>query len=136
MIFGDRVRVGFICGHDIFYAINTTIMRLLSYPLPAITITEKECTHIMTPILASVLGNIKTIQTIKCDVIYGPIHLQGMGFKNIYTLLGAIHLTLMTQFYGPDTGLGRLLQTSLECTSMELGLHQLPFHYDYKNTLQ
>ena len=56
MKFGDRVRVGFIRVHNIFCVLSITIKLLLSYPLPAITITEKECTHIMEPILASVLG--------------------------------------------------------------------------------
>ena len=36
--FGDRVRVGFIRGHDVFHALNNTVMRSLIYPLPAITL--------------------------------------------------------------------------------------------------
>ena len=109
-------------------------MRSLNYPLPANTITEKECAHIMAPILISVLAKMKIVSTIKRDVIYGPVHLQGMGFKMLNTQLGANHCTLLVQFYGTDTDLGRLLQTSLEFMTMELGRPNDPFHYDYKNT--
>ena len=98
MKFGDRVQVGFIRSHDVFSTHNITIMRSLRYSLPAITITEKEYTHIMTPILASVLGKMKIVPTIKRDVIYDLLHLQGMGLKKLYTLLKATHLMLMTQF--------------------------------------
>ena len=47
--FGDRLRVGCIVVHDVLHALNTTLMRLLNYPLPTLTITEEECTHIMVP---------------------------------------------------------------------------------------
>ena len=40
----------------------------------------------------------KIVTTIKQKVIYGPIHLQGMDIKNLYTLLGAIHIAMMVNF--------------------------------------
>ena len=83
------------------------------------------------PIIKSVLAKMQIVSTIKRHVLYGPIHLQGMGFKNLYTLLGAIHCSILVQFYNSDTDLGKLLQTSLECLTMELGLSESTFHYDY-----
>ena len=53
----------------------------------------------------------------KLGVIYGPVHLQGMGFKNLYTQLGAIHCDLIIRFYSIDIDLGQLLQTTLKCIS-------------------
>ena len=130
--FGDNVQVGFIRGHNVLHALNTTIVRLLIYALPVVTLMEKECTHIMAPIVVNVLNKIKVVSTIKHDVLYGPTTFQGMGFRNLYTTMGAIHCALMVQFFRTDTDLGHLLQTSYECLSMELELPDGPFYYDYK----
>jgi len=129
--FGDNVRVGFIRGYDILHALNSTVMRSLIYALPAVTLLEEECTKIMVPILKNVLNKLQIVTTIKRDVLYGPTIYQGMGLKNLYTLMGAIHCSLMVQFYRTDTDLGHLLQHSYECMSMELGLPDCSFLYDY-----
>ena len=70
------------------------------------------------------------MQSIKRNVIYGPIYLQGMGIKK-NTVVGATHILLLVQFYSTDANLGRLLQTSLECLVMGLFLSGFPFSYDY-----
>ena len=64
--------------------------------------------------------------------MYGHVALQGIYFKNLYSLLGAICCFMMVQFYRTDTDLGRLLQNSYECLTMELGLPDYPFKYNYK----
>ena len=76
--FGDSIRTGFIKGHEVMHALLTTVMRLLNWSLPAITISEEECTHTMAPIIKYVLAKMQIVTSIKRDVIYGPIHLQGM----------------------------------------------------------
>ena len=78
----------------------------------------------MAPILTKLLAKLKVIRHIKRDVIYGPVHLQGIGFKDIYTLLRETHLALLTQFYKTDNDLRRLMETSVDCLSMDLGLPQ------------
>jgi len=100
------------------YAINSIVVRTLNWPLPAITISEEECTHIISPIIKNILAKLKVVRSIKRTVIYGTIHLQGMGMKNLYTLLGAIHITLLVQLHNSNTDLDMLLQTSLECLVM------------------
>ena len=107
--FENRIKVGYISRHGVLHTLNTTVMRSLSYPLPVITITKEECAHIMAPILNSVLATMKIVRTITRDVLYGPVHLQGMSLKNLYTQLGVIHCAFMVQFYGIDTDLGCLL---------------------------
>ena len=79
--FGDNVRVGFIRGFDIFHALNSTVMRSLVYALPAVTLTEEECTSIMAPILkkcteqAPDCNNNQTICTLRSH------YLSGYGVK-------------------------------------------------------
>ena len=63
--------------------------------------------------------------------MYGSVHLEGMEFNNMYTLLGAIHISLVTQFFKTDTNLGRLIETLLEFLTIELGLPQCYFSYNY-----
>ena len=67
----------------------------------------------MAPAIRHVLAKMKIVKTIKSKVIYGPTYIQGMGLKNIYTLLSAVHLAVIIQFYDTDTDLGQLLQNSL-----------------------
>lgn len=86
----------------------------------------------MVPVLKQVLAKLNIVSIIKCKVIYGPIHLHGMYFKNMYRLLGATHCSMMIQFYRTNTGNGKLLQTSLECMTVELELPNYPFSYDYQ----
>ena len=60
----------------------------------------------MAPILTNVLAKLQVMRHIKRDVIYGPKHLKGMGFKNVYSLLGVTHVFLILQFYNINKYLG------------------------------
>ena len=83
--------------------------------------------HILAPISKSILAKLKIVSTIKLKFMYGPVAFQGMDFKNLYTLLGVTHCSMMVQFFRTEMNLGRLLQTSYECLAMELGLPNCPF---------
>jgi len=130
--FSVKAIVDFIRGHNVIQTLNGTIMRPLLRPPPSMTLTEAECTHIMEPIIKSVLAKLQIVGTIKHDVIYGSMHIQCIGFKNLYTILGIVHYSLLVQFYNSDTDLGELLQTSLECITMELTMPEIVFHYDFE----
>ena len=82
--------------------------------------------------LKHILAKLQVVRSIKRDVIYGPIHLQGMGMKNLYTPVGAMYLSLLLQFYDTDTDLGKLLQTSLEYLTIEIGLQVCSFTMNYE----
>ena len=64
-----------------FHALNSTVMRFLIYALPAVTLTEEECTSIMAPTLKNILNKLQIVRTIKRYVFYGPTTYQGMGLK-------------------------------------------------------
>ena len=86
----------------------------------------------MAPILKKILAKLQIVTSIKRDVIYGPIHLHGMGFKNLYAQIGAMRISLLVQFYDTDTDLGRLLQNTIECITIELGTQSCPFTLNYE----
>ena len=73
--FGDRIRVAYIEGHDVFQVLQSMVMRAFSYPLPIMTISEDECTKTIAPILINVFAKLQVMRHIKTDVIYGTIHL-------------------------------------------------------------
>ena len=130
--FGDNVRVRFIRGYDMLHVLISTMTRSLCYALPAVTLNEGEFKSIMAPILKNVLNKLQIVTTLKREVLYVPTTFQGMGLRNLYTLMGAIYCAIMVQFFRTDTELGHLLQTSYELMSMELGLPHYPFAYEYK----
>jgi hypothetical protein len=47
----DYIQTGFLTAQDAHQALHTTILKTLQYPLPALTLTEKQCDKIMAPIL-------------------------------------------------------------------------------------
>ena len=111
--FVEKIRTRFIKDHDVLHALHIPVMRLLNWPLPVITSSEDECNQIMTPVIQNILAKLQVVQSIKQDVIYGPIHLQGMSIKNVYTLVGATCISLLVQFYSTDTDIVRLLKITL-----------------------
>ena len=53
---GSNVTLGHLNRHDAWLALNSTIMRSLLYPLPALTLREEQCTKIMAPVIAAGLN--------------------------------------------------------------------------------
>ena len=105
----DNVRVGFIKGYDMLHALNSTVMRSLICALSAITLTKEEYTSIMYPILKNMLNKLQIVSTNKRDVLNGSTTFQGMGLRNLYTLMGAINCALIVQFLRTRTDLGHFM---------------------------
>ena len=59
-------------------------MRTLAYPLPALTLTEKEYNKIMKPILDTGLAKTHVCRIFPHSVVYGPKQEKGLGFMNLY----------------------------------------------------
>jgi hypothetical protein len=63
-------------------------MNTIEYPLPSLTLTERECTHIMARILMGGLPACGICCNFPCDVVYAPSKFQGVGLRNIYITMG------------------------------------------------
>ena len=48
---GEHIRTGHLPRHLVWESMHTTILRTLLYPLPATTLSQKQCHQIMAPIL-------------------------------------------------------------------------------------
>ncbi len=47
----DKLRTSFLKIKEAYAALKTTILKKLEYPLPALTLSEKQCDAIMRPVL-------------------------------------------------------------------------------------
>ena len=53
----DRIQVGFLQRGEVWAALQTTIAKCIEYLLQALTLTPKECKHILAPSWSSKGGN-------------------------------------------------------------------------------
>ena len=80
----DLVNTGHLSRNDAQRALSTTIMKTMEYGLPALTMTKKECTTIMTPILHAGLTNMGVCRNFPQGAAFGPIEEGGLGITDIY----------------------------------------------------
>ena len=123
MAWGAKVRTGAIDRQDAWRTMNMTIMKTLEYPLVALTLTEKECDHIMAPVLAGALPRAGICRNIPRAVLYGNPEYQGLGVHNLYTTMGLHQLQALLDNIWKDTITGRLMRVSLESYKIGTGGH-------------
>jgi hypothetical protein len=80
----DHMRTGKITRDEVWLALSTTIMRTLSYPLPALNLAKKQCEDIMRPLLMHGLPAMGICRP--RDLVFAPALYMGIFFKHLYTL--------------------------------------------------
>ena len=73
-------------------ALNTTIWKLLSYPLAATTLLEEDCNNIMRPTIMAALPRLGLNRYFPRTVLFSPLKYQGYGLKHFHTLQTIAHL--------------------------------------------
>jgi hypothetical protein len=91
-------------------------MKTIEFPLVALTLTERQCIHIMDPILMSGLPAWEICHYFPWDVIYAPTKLQGVGLKNIYITMGLKRIALISSTGQSTSITGGLIRTSIKAT--------------------
>jgi exonuclease III len=106
---------------DVWYCLNSTIMRTLEYPLLVTTMTKTQCDHIMSPILQAILPSIQVQRNLPRDLVFAPIEFQGLGISCLWAtqLISHIQCILKHSSSGNLTGQGII--TSMEDLTLELG---------------
>ena len=97
-------------------------MKTIQYPLPALTLSQKECSKIVQPIKQVALPKTSISKSFLLDVLFGPMEEGGLGMDHLYTLQGAMHIEKFQCYLGTDTITGIFLQTSLEAAQLEIGI--------------
>ena len=128
----DKIRSGHLDRFEAWTALNTVAFKSIEYALPALTLSEKECISVIWPLLKVFLPRCGISRTIKRDVLYGPIELQGFGLKNIFLTQGISHINTIIEHMKKKTMTGFFLQANLEQLRLEIGEndHILSKNYD------
>ena len=111
---------------------ETTIIKSLEYPLPALSLSKAECKEIMKPVLKIALPKTTLASSFPRKVLYGPLAEGGLGVHSLYTTQGALHLERLQCYLGTDTITGDLLTISLESAQLEIGVGRSLFSLDYE----
>lgn len=111
-------------------ALHTTISRKLMYPLPDLTLAEKECTSIMVPAIRVALPKAGISSCISSVVHHAPTQSLGLAVPNLYTNMGTARTSLLIKHCWQQTPTGKLLQISIEIHVLDVGL----FGYIWDNT--
>ena len=119
--FADCMRTGYLSRNDAWYAINTTIMKTLEYPMTATTISEAEWESIMVPLLQTGLPCAGISSKFPRDVLYGPSTFQGFGVIHPWYHQQLTHLIVLMEHTQQNTITGQLLTTSFEQLRLEIG---------------
>ena len=77
----DLITSGHITKTNAYQALNTTILKSLEYPMPALTLTKKQCTHIMAPALTVGLAKSGVSSRFPREAVYGPKGTGGLGIS-------------------------------------------------------
>lgn len=127
----NYIKTGHLQRETAWQSVETTILKSLLYPVPALTLSEQECTSIMAPVLAIGLPASSMNRNYPRKVLYGPINEGGMGLTNLYWSQGLSHIAIIAEHLGKETLTGDLIITSLEMCNVELGIGRNMFSLDH-----
>ena len=127
----DLVDTGHLKGSDVFLALHSTIYKSLQYPLPALTLTEKECRWIASPMLSAGLSGSRINRNFPRDVLFGPIFDGGVGMWNLYDYQCISHISFLTEHINEDNISGELIRCSIEAALVEVGIGRNLFKLDF-----
>ena len=126
----ELTRTGLLPRRLAWQSFQTTILRSLSYPLAATTLSEEDCRFIMAPAKSAALSCSGVVKTCVRDLAHGPVEAFGIGVPNLYNQQGLEPiLRLVGLFSRKDDITGGLLRQSYQLLTVELGPHGLPFSH-------
>jgi hypothetical protein len=129
---GDYIKTGHLTKKDAWLATETTIMWSLLYPLPVLTLSEKECNYIMAPVLEARLQSSSICKNYPRAVTYGPKDEGGLNIPNLYIQQGIQRIASITDHIESKDMTGELICTTIEAAKVEVGVERNLFALDYK----
>ena len=129
--YGEIIRTGHVDRHETWTTLTKVAMKALEYSLPAMTLTEDECTSIMWPLLQASLPRSGVNQYFPRDVLYSKASLNGVGLKNLFLTQGIAHLSDIVSNLWSKTITGHLITQCLEHLRLEIGVSGNILQLDY-----
>ena len=127
----ELIRTGHLKRKTAWQAVETTILKTIEYPLPALTLTPKECQKIMQPILSVSFPKTSISKSFPGKVLHGPIFEGGLGIDSLYFTQGVMHIEKFQTHFGTLSITGKLLQVSMETAQLEVGVGRNLFQLDF-----
>jgi hypothetical protein len=108
-------------------------MKTLEYPLLALTLTGRDCAHIMAAILMGGLPACGICRNFPRNVVFAPTKFMGLDLHNPYITMGILRTDLLSSKGQMDSITGNLICATIEVTKLELGLGKSLFQTIYRH---
>jgi hypothetical protein len=122
----DNLRTGSISRNEAWIALQSTILRTLAYPLPALRLTKDQCAAIMAPILRYCLPALGICRNFPRKLVFLTLDYMGLNLQHLYILQEIVRIKDIILHCFNDTFFGKLYRTSLELFVIELGMNYTP----------
>ena len=128
----DLIRVGHLNRYDAKTATQTTIMKSLQYPLPALTLSKTQCRKIQNIVINAGLPKSGICRNYPRAALFGPKDEGGLGMDDLYTYQGTSRIAIIQEHLHADTITGEMLRTSIEAAKIEIGIGRNIFELEFE----
>jgi hypothetical protein len=108
------------------HAVVTSIFPRLAWPLPCMSITERDSNRLMRPVLMAALPKMGVVSTLGYDYIYGSSDFQGLGIPELYHSGFSTQIEILVEHIWKSSQLGHFLQMVIQEYILETGSSQHP----------
>jgi len=103
------IRAGHLPRQLNWQSLNTAIMKTLTYPLAATTLTTKQCKNILKPIIKAGLSSSGTMPTLPRALVHAPIMYHGYALTELYAEQGIQQIQKILRFSTSKALTGELI---------------------------
>ena len=125
---------------EAWQALHSNISAKLKYPLPASSLSQKQCKSVFFPAIKSALPKAGIASNLVSVVRDAPLSIGGAGVLSLFHYQGTIRTTMLVEQVFKKTTTGQLLLTCIEDLVLESGLYgslwKMPFPQVSKYVMQ
>ena len=133
---GSKMRQGHSTRKEAWTALSTNITAKLKYPLPACSLTEKDCKAIMWPALKAALPKSGISSYISSGHRDGPREYGGAGCLSLFHYQGTARTALIVEAVNRETPTGFLLHLCIEDVVLDVGQYGSLWDMQFKRISQ
>ena len=123
------LNVGKLPPHMNFQATTTRILRTLSYPLPATSLSTQECVDLESALYRTTLPKCGISSKLPLAIRYGTHRHMGLGMTQFHTIQGIHHLREFVEKYRGQNIMSQQILLSYELIQTTIGTRSWCFDY-------